>query len=43
MVNTENIIDHMSSPIDNLVARPFMRIVAERNSTKYIMLSIIDV
>lgn len=43
IVSTEMIIDHISSPIDSLVASPFMRIVADKNSIKYIMLSTTDV
>lgn len=43
IVSTENMIDQMSSPIGNLVASPFMRTVADKNNTKYMMLRMIDV
>lgn len=34
IVNIENIIDHKINPIDSRVARPLMRIVADKNNKK---------
>lgn len=43
MVNAEKIIDQIKRPIDRRVARPFIKIVADRKRTKKIMLSKMDI